>query len=172
MGEIARSCPLEFLSCHSSLRFGTLVWIQAPLAYFPSVFSRFEFLHIGPHRAAYGVVDSKRDCSRTQLLIVRYTQLAYTALSVTMPSTCSPSIDDTFGPVVHGCNSNFDFTLLFEQSVLSIGSTGLLLIFVPPRLVKLWRSSEKTVPDALRFRKLVSRRDMSQLYGELISFRL
>lgn len=53
--------------------------------------------------------------------------------------------DNTFGPVVHRCRSDFDFTLLFEQSVLTIGPAALLLLFAPPRLAKLLKSSKKTI---------------------------
>jgi ATP-binding cassette, subfamily C (CFTR/MRP), member 1 len=74
-----------------------------------------------------------------------------------MASTCQSFNDDTFGPVVHGCRSNFDFTLLFEQSILSIGPAALLLLLAPPRLVRLLRSSKKTLPSRLRFGKTVSR---------------
>ncbi|KAJ0159330.1 Canalicular multispecific organic anion transporter 1 [Colletotrichum tanaceti] len=46
--------------------------------------------------------------------------------------------DNTFGPVIAaGCRASFDFTLLFEQSILSIGPSVLLLILIPPRLLQL-----------------------------------
>lgn len=47
--------------------------------------------------------------------------------------------DDYFGP--HRVNS-FDFTLLFEQSILSLLPTGLFLLLVPLRLFLL-RNNEK-----------------------------
>ncbi len=56
-------------------------------------------------------------------------------------STCQ---DNAFGPVVQGCRSDFDFTLLFEQSVLTIGPAALLLLFAPSRLISLLSSSRKT----------------------------
>lgn len=37
-------------------------------------------------------------------------------------------IDDTFGPHAKHCRGGFDFTLLFEESLLSIVPNGLLLI--------------------------------------------
>ncbi|EHK21751.1 uncharacterized protein TRIVIDRAFT_59905 [Trichoderma virens Gv29-8] len=41
---------------------------------------------------------------------------------------CVPSADNAFGPRVHGCREDFDFTLLFEQSILSILPS--LLVFL------------------------------------------
>ncbi|KAL3426496.1 hypothetical protein PVAG01_00005 [Phlyctema vagabunda] len=37
-----------------------------------------------------------------------------------MPLNCPVRVQDTFGPVVDGCGSDFDFTLLFEESILFI----------------------------------------------------
>ncbi|KAH6719181.1 P-loop containing nucleoside triphosphate hydrolase protein [Leptodontidium sp. MPI-SDFR-AT-0119] len=37
-----------------------------------------------------------------------------------MPLDCPVSVQDVFGPVVDGCGSDFDFTLLFEESILFI----------------------------------------------------
>lgn len=59
-------------------------------------------------------------------------------------SLCQPSSDDSFGPIVKGCRSDFDFTLLFEQTILSIGPAVLLLLFTPLRLVTLLRYRTKT----------------------------
>ncbi|RFU32078.1 hypothetical protein B7463_g4239, partial [Scytalidium lignicola] len=58
-------------------------------------------------------------------------------------ATCSIQ-DNSFGPVIDGCRANFDFTLLFEQSIFSIGPAALLLLFAPPRFAKLLRSTKKT----------------------------
>ena len=63
--------------------------------------------------------------------------------------------DDVFGPVVKGCRANFDFTLLFEQSILTIGPAALLLLFAPPRLIRLLRSNRKTLSSRLRVYKTV-----------------
>ncbi|KAH7350682.1 P-loop containing nucleoside triphosphate hydrolase protein [Rhexocercosporidium sp. MPI-PUGE-AT-0058] len=70
-------------------------------------------------------------------------------------SLCQPSNDNSFGPIVRGCRSDFDFTLLFEQAILSIGPAGLLLLFTPPRLVRLLRSSTKTRPSRFRSSKTI-----------------
>jgi hypothetical protein len=69
--------------------------------------------------------------------------------------SCLPVNDDVFGPVIQGCRSNFDFTLLFEQTILSIGPAALLLLFAPPRVIRLLRSNKKTRPSRLRLYKTV-----------------
>ena len=70
---------------------------------------------------------------------------------------CPPDADDVFGPIVNSsCRQGFDFTLLFEQSILSIGPSVLLLLLVPVRLFSLYRSSVKTVPDSIQGAKTVS----------------
>ncbi|RAH78385.1 ABC multidrug transporter [Aspergillus japonicus CBS 114.51] len=46
---------------------------------------------------------------------------------------CSFALDDLWGPTVHPCRRAFDFTLLFEQSVLSILPSSLFLLFAVGR---------------------------------------
>src|SRR2546421_11635948 len=56
-------------------------------------------------------------------------------------STCTNGADNVFGPVVAPpCRQGFDFTLLFEQSILSIGASCIFLLVVPSRLFWLYRS--------------------------------
>jgi ATP-binding cassette subfamily C (CFTR/MRP) protein 1 len=65
--------------------------------------------------------------------------------------------DDTFGPsIIQQCRGGFDFTLLFEQSVLSLAPSIVLLLAVPLRLIKLARSDLKTLPSCLYLVKMVS----------------
>ena len=52
--------------------------------------------------------------------------------------------DDSFGPTVHNCRGDFDFTLLFEQSFLSITPSSLLIILSICRICFL-RSRSKQV---------------------------
>ena len=75
---------------------------------------------------------------------------------VNMATTCEPMSDDLFGPIIDGCRSNFDFTLLFEQTILSIPPSAILLLLAPARLAKLWRSQRKTFRTPLRTLKIVS----------------
>jgi ATP-binding cassette subfamily C (CFTR/MRP) protein 1 len=72
-----------------------------------------------------------------------------------MASACDIN-DNFFGPIIHGCRSNFDFTLLFEQAILSIPPAALLLLLTPPRLRQLLKSREKTFPTPIRTSKSVS----------------
>ncbi|OCK89464.1 putative multidrug resistance protein [Cenococcum geophilum 1.58] len=62
-------------------------------------------------------------------------------------STCTLHADNVFGPVVASpCRHGFDFTLLFEQSILSIVPSSIFLLLVPLRLFWLYRSSITTLP--------------------------
>lgn len=81
-------------------------------------------------------------------------QLRVMQTAMASPS-CLPVKDDEFGPIVEGCRSNFDFTLFFEQTILTIGPAALLLLFAPPRVIRLLRSTRKTLPSRLRLYKTV-----------------
>ena len=56
---------------------------------------------------------------------------------------CHADVDDTFGPTVVGCRDNFDFTLLFEQSILSLAFSVILILLVPYRIARLCREDVK-----------------------------
>ena len=64
-------------------------------------------------------------------------------------------IDDTFGPYAGHCRGGFDFTLLFEETVLSILPLGLFCLFVPFRIWYLVRREIKVKRDLLLPCKLV-----------------
>ncbi|KAH8881831.1 putative ABC multidrug transporter [Thozetella sp. PMI_491] len=55
------------------------------------------------------------------------------------PASLATSADDVFGPVVDARTRSFDFTLLFEETVLGIVPTGLFLILSAFRLLALAR---------------------------------
>ncbi|RFU25769.1 hypothetical protein B7463_g10568, partial [Scytalidium lignicola] len=57
---------------------------------------------------------------------------------------CQQAADDNFGPVVASCVRLFDFTLLFEQAVLSTIPSAVFLVLAPWRLRILYLSSLKT----------------------------
>lgn len=59
---------------------------------------------------------------------------------------CSIVADRSFGPAVT-CPSTFDFTLVFEQSILSIGPSTIFLLLVLLRVWRLYRESVKTIPN-------------------------
>ncbi|PYH86149.1 P-loop containing nucleoside triphosphate hydrolase protein [Aspergillus uvarum CBS 121591] len=52
---------------------------------------------------------------------------------------CPFALDDLWGPTVHPCRRAFDFTLLFEQSVLSILPSSLFLLLALGRGYQLWQ---------------------------------
>ncbi|GLA66320.1 hypothetical protein AtubIFM54640_008526 [Aspergillus tubingensis] len=72
-----------------------------------------------------------------------------------MAGSCSPAADDSFGPVV-ACPATFDFTLLFEQSILSIGPSAIFLLLVPWRIWSLYPENVKTVANNAHWRKLIA----------------
>jgi len=51
-----------------------------------------------------------------------------------MASASCKLVDNTFGPYAGGCRGGFDFTLLFEEGILSILPLALLLIIIPFRI--------------------------------------
>ncbi|KAI9742902.1 MAG: hypothetical protein M1818_003631 [Claussenomyces sp. TS43310] len=57
---------------------------------------------------------------------------------------CQVTADNDFGPVVASCARLFDFTLLFEQAILSTIPSAVLLTLAPWRLTSLYLSSQKT----------------------------
>lgn len=69
--------------------------------------------------------------------------------------TCA-QIDNTFGPDASYCRSNFDFTLYFEETILTIAPLGLLLLIAPFRIWYLLRKEKKVNDSPLVHLKLVS----------------
>ena len=69
---------------------------------------------------------------------------------------CPSDADNAFGPAVHGCRSNFDFTLLFEQSFFQIAPCALLLLLVPLRASQLRRQNVKTLRTGMQTVKLTA----------------
>ena len=65
-------------------------------------------------------------------------------------SICVPNADDFFGPRVETCWRQFDFTLLFEQSVLSIAPSVLFICLFSLWIAQLYRVGRKTLPNSLR----------------------
>jgi ATP-binding cassette subfamily C (CFTR/MRP) protein 1 len=65
-------------------------------------------------------------------------------------------VDGTFGPWAGPlCRSGFDFTLLFEESILSILPTAIILTVAPFRIFYLWKKQNKLRRSRLLFTKLV-----------------
>lgn len=54
-------------------------------------------------------------------------------MALLSPSSCT-RLDDSFGPHSGDCRGGFDFTLLFEETILTLLPIGLLLVVLPPRI--------------------------------------
>ncbi|KAF5673240.1 multidrug resistance-associated 1 [Fusarium denticulatum] len=68
---------------------------------------------------------------------------------------CTSSVDASFGPFVGPeCRDGFDFTLVFEQSILVLPPAALLLILAPIRLFRLRNVPVKVTGHRLRTVKL------------------
>jgi ATP-binding cassette subfamily C (CFTR/MRP) protein 1 len=66
------------------------------------------------------------------------------------------SVNDCFGPFFElPGRQTFDFTLLFEDTILSILPSSLLLAVVPVRIAQLWQASRKVTASHLRTIKIV-----------------
>lgn len=66
-------------------------------------------------------------------------------------------LDGYFGPVIGSCRGGFDFTLVFEESILGLAPQVLLLVLTPIRLFTLRRRRSKIAKDShLGFLKLTT----------------
>jgi len=63
--------------------------------------------------------------------------------------------DDTLGPVVVGCRDNFDFTLVFEQSILSIAPSACFAALAAARMAWLSRKPRVVSAKSLQALKIV-----------------
>lgn len=71
--------------------------------------------------------------------------------------------DDNFGPFYKMLGkATFDFTLLFEETILSIIPSVFLLILIPPRIQHLWKSPRKVIRSHLLTSKIVSFTHLNQ----------
>lgn len=64
-------------------------------------------------------------------------------------------IDNTFSYYAQECRDGFDFTLLFEQTVLTALPLGLLVLVAPARIWYLSKRSKKTTTSLLLPLKVV-----------------
>ena len=70
----------------------------------------------------------------------------------------------TFGPAAPG---RFDFTLLFQDTILSIVPSAMLLLFVPPRIWMLFKQRVKVAKSPLHESKMVNSSIMHSLLPKL-----
>jgi ATP-binding cassette, subfamily C (CFTR/MRP), member 1 len=75
-------------------------------------------------------------------------------MSQQIPS-CPLNIDDSFGPWAKSCRGAFDFTLLFEETILAIPLLSFFILCWPLRMWQLGRAQVKVRPSPLRFFKAV-----------------
>jgi ATP-binding cassette subfamily C (CFTR/MRP) protein 1 len=70
----------------------------------------------------------------------------------------SVTIDDnSFGPFIEFPGRvTFDFTLLFEETILSILPSALFLLLIPSRILRLWKTPRKVTGSYLQTVKIVS----------------
>jgi len=64
-------------------------------------------------------------------------------------------IDNTFSYYAQDCRDGFDFTLLFEQTILTALPLGLLVLVAPARIWYLSKKSKKTTTSLLLPLKVV-----------------
>ncbi|OBT65136.1 hypothetical protein VE03_04736 [Pseudogymnoascus sp. 23342-1-I1] len=63
--------------------------------------------------------------------------------------------DNSFGPFFELPGSTtFDFTLLFEETILSIVPSAILLLLIPPRILRLWKTPHKVISSYLQTTKI------------------
>ncbi|KAJ5513372.1 P-loop containing nucleoside triphosphate hydrolase protein [Penicillium fimorum] len=73
-----------------------------------------------------------------------------------MPSECSLQADNSFGPVLDSaCRDGFDFTLLFEQTILGLVPAIAFLLVCPFRLRILVKRDVRTQPHKMRLAKSI-----------------
>jgi ATP-binding cassette subfamily C (CFTR/MRP) protein 1 len=73
-----------------------------------------------------------------------------------MEMDCSLSADYLFGPQVSPCRRSFDFTVLFEESILGILPSGIFLVLACFRVWTLIHHKRKTHVSCFYAYKLVS----------------
>lgn len=88
-------------------------------------------------------------------------------MSVEMGATSAESrmlIDDSFGPYAGpDVRGGFDFTLLFEESILSIAPLAIVLIVAPFRIAFLLKRERKLLRSKSLYTKVVRRHLLSRL---------
>lgn len=83
---------------------------------------------------------------------------------VSNPKTQCQIIDNTLGPSAGECRGGFDFTLLFEEIILTVLPFVPLLFVVPLRILYLFKRSVKVTQSPLLPIKLVSLDLLNKLF--------
>ncbi|KAE9376415.1 ABC transporter-like protein [Stipitochalara longipes BDJ] len=83
------------------------------------------------------------------------THLAFTHLGSRAINSSVIINDNNFGPFIEFPGRvTFDFTLLFEETILSILPSALFLLVIPPRILRLWRTARKVTGSYLQTVKI------------------
>ena len=87
----------------------------------------------------------------------------------TLPGNCTPANDNRLGPIVEDpCRDGFDFTLLFEQTILGILPAILFLLLASWRTAFLVRRDVKTSSSWLRLAKVAAWIDLAVIQAEVL----
>ena len=70
-------------------------------------------------------------------------------------TSCLSSIDDSFGPYAGACRGGFDFTLLFEEAILTIPLLVIFILIVPFRIFQSLKHDKKVLSSSLQVYKIV-----------------
>jgi hypothetical protein len=81
--------------------------------------------------------------------------LSYTCADMASQSIQCANVDNSFGPHASNCRGNFDFTLLFEESILSLLPTSIIILAALPRIWHLIKRATKVESSILLYLKLV-----------------
>ena len=90
-----------------------------------------------------------------------------------VPSNCLVDLDNDFGPGVAPCRRSFDFTQLFEESIMGVAPSSLLIVAA---LLRLWRlracrkENKRVWNEMLRIQKLIALAGLSAISLVLIVF--
>lgn len=98
----------------------------------------------------------------------RYTVL-YWKMTQNSSFPCLPSADDAFGPWAGRRRRGFDFTLLFEESILALPVSCLLILSIPVRMLQLASEKRKVIYSPLQFQKLVRSSNLDQQRLQLMN---
>jgi ATP-binding cassette, subfamily C (CFTR/MRP), member 1 len=77
-------------------------------------------------------------------------------MNATNSSTLGCLNDNTIGPIVSGCRDDFDFTVKFEQSILSLVPSACFALLAAARIAWLSRKPRIVAAGSFQVLKLVS----------------
>ncbi len=72
---------------------------------------------------------------------------------------CPAAADQAFGPAIRGCRSQFDFTLFFEETILTLLPCIVFMVLAVFRIIALLREAPVTKTDWAVTAKTVSCED-------------